>query len=91
MGSIMGRIDLYFACWFVLKIFEERNGINHKKNWSIFWFVLNIFGKRMGSIMGRIGLYFACWVVLNIFGERNGINHEKNRSIFCVLGCVEHI
>ena len=30
----MGRIGLYFACWFVLNIFEERNGINHGKNRS---------------------------------------------------------
>ena len=34
MGSIMGRIGPYFACWFVLNIFEERNGINHGNNRS---------------------------------------------------------
>ena len=36
MGSFMGRKGLYFACWFVLNIFGERNGINHGKNRSIF-------------------------------------------------------
>ena len=30
----MRRIGLYFACWVVLNIFEERNGINHGKNRS---------------------------------------------------------
>ena len=74
----MAGIGLYLACLVLLNIFKKRNGINHKKNWFLFWFVLNIFEERNGINHKKTWSIF--WLVLSIFEERNGINHGKNRS-----------
>ena len=80
----MRRIGPYFACWVVLNIFEERNGINHRKNRS------NAEQGPLGSwtaidksTLHCNGAHCLSLVYLNMYV------YSLHLSIFCMLVWVE--